>query len=221
MRLLVHLLEVAANCSESDATVSLRVLLRNLLMPRLHGLALALEGLHLRLEIIDGLLLGSLRCLRLLALPGGLRNLSPKTGDAVLYGWLPGLAALEERQGGEACDLLCDLVPFELNVLQGVFEVVGSLCTRMNFEVPLPKVLAVPRQVPNLLLLLLHCVLRVVEGNLLFMLAALQLCDPSRDLLKLSLLRFQSSLEATVTFASLSLLETVSLRRQVHDLLLA
>lgn len=91
----------------------------------------------------------------------------------------------------------------------------------MNFEVPLPKVLAVPRQVPNLLLLLLHCVLRVVEGDLLFMLAALQLCDPSRDLLKLSLLPFQGSLEATVTFASLPLLETVSLRRQVHDLLLA
>jgi hypothetical protein len=89
VRLLVHLLEVAADCSESDAAVSLRVLLCNLAMLLLRGLALALEGLHLLLESIDGQLLGLLLCLRLLAVPGGLLHLNPKTGDAVLYGWLP------------------------------------------------------------------------------------------------------------------------------------
>lgn len=91
----------------------------------------------------------------------------------------------------------------------------------MNFEVPLAKVLAVPCQVPNFLLLLLHGILSVIESDFLFMLAALELCDPSRDILKLSLLAFQGSFEASVTFACLPLLEAVSLRRQVHDLLLA
>ena len=50
------------------------------------------------------------------------------------------------------------------------------------------KVLAVLCQVPNFLLLLLHRLLRVIECDLLFMLAALELCDSSCDLFKFALL---------------------------------
>ena len=129
VRLLVHLLEVTVDCSESDAAVSLCVLLGDLLVLLLHVFALAFEGQHLLPESIDGLLLGLLLSLGLLAVASGLLHLDAEAGYTVLYGGLTRLAALEERQGCEASDLLSDLVSFEFDVLQGVFEVVGSLGT--------------------------------------------------------------------------------------------
>ena len=140
-----------------------RVLLRHVLMLFSHVLALALQGQYLLLESVHSFKLALLLHLPLFTHPGRLLDLDAQPGNAVLHCLLTRLTALEERQRGQPRDLLVNLVSLEFDLLQRILEVVCLLGSHVDLEVAVGQVLALLAQFLDLLLLLLHRLLGIVE----------------------------------------------------------